>query len=357
MKIQRPTQISQLIKFISEVNPQNTPARLAFFNFLKGFYSPDAELTVDVLNTFFEYSLDYPHWASNKTQLDHETRYLLENFNKYFELNFDLTGVRFPLATQIIEIESLKEHLAVARRYCESVLPKDTQHRLLLDQNKKVLLIALHADRSLEIQSFDKKFTLKDGVLEPLRKGLALHYDHHLELKENLLQRIEIAPFLTAQFQINKGLATGQVLRGYVFQRYLEFKNQKLDELTKVYFPIKRIEQFFIKRTSDSYYQHLIQQIERTLSLLQEGDPDAIAGCALILNKSEIALEQIYLGDKLLTLLVRDLRLLSASAKSSSIIKSKQDLFNSNLNNSNLQESRAELCPTQPQTKEYDLTN
>lgn len=356
MKAHRPTLISQVLKFISEVNPQNTPARLAFYNFLKGFCSADAELTPDILNTFFEYCLDYPHWASNRTLLDHEIRYLLENFNKYFELNFDLSGIRFPLNIQIVEIEGLKEHLAVARRYSEAFLPKETQHRLLMDQNKKVLLIALHADQSLEIHSFDKKFIIKDGQLEPLRKGLALYYDSDLELKQDTLQQLEIAPFLTAQFQVHNGLASGQVLRGYVFQKFMEFKKQKIEEQTKIYFPIKRIEQFFIKRTSDSYYQQLIHQIERTLSLLQDNDSDAILGSSLILNKAEAALEQIYNGDKLLSLLVRDLRLLSANAKSVSI-------------NKVMNESGAEICQTpHPKahqtiqqktqlTSEYDLTN
>jgi hypothetical protein len=307
--------VGQLLKFVSDLNPQNTPARLAFFNFLKGYALPDENLSKELIEQFFNYSLDYPHWAANKVQLGHEVHFLLDNFNGFYQQKFDLTPIRFPQSMQLIEIENTPDLLDAVSCHLRTLCGEKDKFRLLNDQNKRIVVILLREDKSIEIRTYDKKFTIRDGILEPLRKDLALYYNSRLELSEEHLHKIEVAPYITAQFTVNGERVSGQLLRGYVYQKLLELKNEPLKEQPRLFFPIKRLEQFFVDRRTDPYYNDISNQLERTCALIQQGDNEALKWSSMILGKAETALDNIFIGDKLLTLLVRDLRHAMSASK------------------------------------------
>lgn len=300
--------VGQLLKFVSDLNPQNTPTRLSFFNFLKGFAQPEDLLTPELIEMFFKYCMDYPHWASNKQQLGHEVQFLLENFNSFYQQKFDLTQIRFPQNMQLIEMEHFSDLLDAVSAHTKTLCGEKDKFRVLPDQNKRTVVILLREDKSLEVRTYDRKFTIREGRLEPLRKDLVLYYTADLELSPHHLQKIEVAPYITAQFRIANGKMTGTLLRGYVFQKLQELKNEPLHEQTRILFPIKRLEQFFVDRRTDPYYQDLTSQLERTCALVQQGDSEALKWSSVILNKAETAVDNVFLGDKFMTLLVRDLR-------------------------------------------------
>lgn len=345
--------VGQLIKFVSDLNPQNTPTRLSFYNFLRGFPHPDDTLTPELIETFFNYCMDYPHWASNKSQIGQEVRYLLDHFNSFYQQKFDLTPIRFPQTMQILEIEQFSDLIDAVSSYLKTLCSEGDKFRVLPDQNKRVIAILLREDKSLEVRVFDKKFTIRNGVLEPLRKDLVLYYTPELELSPAHTQKIEVAPYITAQFKIFEGKVTGALLRGYAYQKHLEMKNSPLTEEPRLLLPIKRLEQFFIDRRSDSYYQDIVSELERTCSLVQQGDSEAMKWATVALGKAETAVENIFIGDKLLALLIRDLRhaMSGFSAK---------NLSSSSLSNDMLKLqplSEAEECLKIAPLKEFDLTN
>lgn len=300
--------VSQLLKFVSDMNPQNTPTRLSFFNFLRGFAHPDEELNKDLMEQFFNYCMDYPHWAANKSQLGQEIRFLLDNFNGFYLQKFDLSPIRFPETVQIIEIEKQHDLHDALGCFVAQLCGENDKYRLLNDQNKRMIAIILRENKSIEVRVYDKKFTIRNGQLEPLRKDLALFYNANLELSDQHIQRIEVAPYITAQFTVSGSNVTGNLIRGYVFQKLQELKGEPLKEQTRLLFAIKRLEQFFIDRQTDPYYNEMITQLERTCALLQQGDEEAVGWATLLLNQAETALENIFIGDKLLHLLVRDLK-------------------------------------------------
>lgn len=300
--------VGQLLKFVSDLNPQNTPTRLSFFNYLRGFPSIEADLTPDVIQGFFNYCMDYPHWFGNRQQLSNEVQFLLENFNSFYQTKFDTSLLKFPLKMQIIEIEDTTDLLEAVHAYLKNKTVEGEKFRVLPDQGKRAIAILLRKDKSLEVRTYDKKFTIREGRLEPLRDDMALYYTPELELSSKHIHKIEVAPYITAQFRVQSEKVTGVLLRGYVFQKLAEFKNDPLSEQTRLLFPIKRLEQFFVDRRTDPYYQDLITQLERTCSLVQQQDQDAFKMASIVLNKAEMALDNVFLGDKLMTLLVRDLR-------------------------------------------------
>lgn len=346
--------VGQLLKFVSDLNPQNTPTRLSFYNFLRGFPHPEDVLTPELIEMFFNYCMDYPHWASNKQQLGHEVQFLLENFNSFYQQKFDLSPIRFPQNMQLIEIEHFSDLVDAVGSYLKTLCGENDKFRILPDQNKRAIAILLREDKSLEVRSYDRKFTIRNGQLEPLRNDLVLYYSSELELSNHHTHKIEVAPYITAQFRVVGDKVTGSLLRGYVFQKLQEMKNEPLQEQTRVLFPIKRLEQFFVDRRTDPYYQDLVSQLERTCSLIQQGDSEALKWSSIVLNKAETAVDNVFLGDKLMTLLVRDLR--HAIGEFSRKNLSSSALSGDILTTQHLPEADEECLKITP-LKEFDLTN
>jgi hypothetical protein len=313
---------------------------------LRGFPKPEEELTPELIELFFIYCIDYPHWAANKNQLGTEVQYLLENFNSFYQQDFDLSKIRFPQTMQLFEIERPQDLEGALTIYLKRNHGEKSKFRLINDQNKRMIAIVLLEDKSLMVRVFDKKFTLRDGHFEPLRQDLALYYTPELELSQNYKQKIEVAPYIISEFTVKNGKVDGALLRGYVYQKLLEFKGELLKDQTRLLYPIKRLEQFFVDRRTDPYYQDLIGQLERTLSLIQQGDREALNWSTMVLNQAETALENVFTGDKLLTLLVRDLRHTSETTRK----------MKPSLGMGNSLETDEECQKITPIT-DYDLTN
>jgi hypothetical protein len=299
--------ISQILKYIADLNPQNTPARLAFYNFLRHFEFSSDDLTPYVINTFFSHALEYPHWQTNKAFLSKEVQFLLENFVRVHKADFDFSAVRFPQNLQLIELESFADLLEVTNHYARSMTADDDKFRIIPDQSRRVILVTLKADQSVDVAVFDKKFVIRNGQLEPLRTDLKLSYDANLELKENSIHLIEVAPYLLAQFRMIKGQPQGSLLRGYVFQKYQELNGMALEEQSKVFAPLKRLEQIFIDKQSDPYYLNLVKQLSDSPARVRQGELLDEKNARRLLERAELAYREIFIGDKTLAGLINEL--------------------------------------------------
>ena len=243
-----------LIKYLSENNPQLTPARLTFYNYLSHLADPNALVTDELVENFFASTLDYAHWQQNKPQLGREIHQVLEQYSKISDDFIDLSGIHWPHETQIVELESLKDLTDAAQCYLNSLYKKGEKYRLLLDQDKKLLAVILNPDRSVCVRHFDKKMIIRHGQLEPLRKDLCLHYTSGLELDPDKVQKLEIAPFVTAQFMATPTGLKGSLVRGYICQKFFDLRGEGLSAHPKLFYAVKRMEQHFINRQTDPYY-------------------------------------------------------------------------------------------------------
>lgn len=300
--------ISQVLKFIGDLNPQNTPARLAFYNFLRHFQLPTDELSPDILNRFFCHALEYPHWQTNKAQLGKEIQAIIENYSRFYHSDFDFEAVRFPNQCQIVELENYQDLLDAVRIYGRSITSESDKLRVIPEAGRRAVLVVLHEDGSLTARVFDKKFTVRGGMLEPLRTDMALHYDSNLELKEGNINCIEIAPYLMGQFAIQDGRPHGNLIRGYVFQKFLEVKDLPLEDQSRLFISIKRLEQLFFDRETDPYYQEIVRELGRTPGQLLAGGVEVEKKAEAILERAELAFSEIFIGDKTLALLIKEVR-------------------------------------------------
>ncbi len=299
---------AQLLKFIQDLNPQGNPQRLAFYNFLKHYTLINEKLDHNTLNNFISWCLDFPHWAQNREAISRELRSIFSLYSKQFNQYIDTRLVEFPENVQIFEIDNPDDLCATIEKYSADETPDLKKCKVYSDQGRRFVSVELLTDESLIVRSFNRKFILRQGRLTPLRTFINLHYKPELELKENCVQTLETAPYVMAQFTIQDGVCQGSILRGYMFQRFYEISQDKVFTQPRIFYPLKRMEQFFIDRQTDSYYIETTQLVEKANELLSNKDPKGSRWAQIALQRGEMALESVYLGDKLLGLLLKDLR-------------------------------------------------
>lgn len=304
--------IGQLLKYLAALNPQTSPVRLALYNYLNHFHQSEQILNFEVLNIFFNHCLEYPHWQQNKTSLGKEVHQLIENFAMNLPAdeakNIGSEKIRWPYDLQVIELESFHDFSECIHNYLSIHYTQGEKFRIIADQAKKLVAVVLFPEGQVRIRCFDKKFTIRSGVLEPLRTDLSIAYNSKLELSSAVTHRIELGPYTCAQFDLIEGNIVGSAVRGYLFQKYQDFRGGTLSDHLKLFYSIKRLEQYFVDRRTDPFYQELIESLEKTTTFLKMNDSEAIRYCPHLLAQSEAAYEQVFMGDKLLGLLIRDLQ-------------------------------------------------
>jgi hypothetical protein len=314
-------QIGQLLKYVSMLNPQTSPVRLALYNFLNHFYRAEQKLNAGVFNTFFSHALEYPHWQQNRSNFGKEIQQLTENLMMNLEPAeaqlMKVAEIQWPHDMQIIEIENFIDFSESIHNFLSIEHSNGEKFRLISDQQKKLVAVVLFPDGNVRVRSFDKKMTIRNGVLGPLRKDLALNYTPNLELSEVVPHKLELGPYTCAQFEVIAGEVVGSAVRGYLFQKFQDFRGGSLRDHLKLFYSIKRYEQFYVNRGTDGFYLELTQSIERASNLLKLGSMEVSDEIPQILTQAETALEQVFVGDKLLSLLVRDLQNLWQNKKKS----------------------------------------
>jgi hypothetical protein len=303
--------ITELLKYITELHPQNTAARLALYNFLRNFQFHEDEFNEQSLNRFFCHALEYPHWQGNKAQLGKEVQTILEGYfrkNKIQNPDWSFANVILPQNCQIIELQNFQDVIEVSSAYAKAITCDTDKFKIIPDNGRKVVLVVLHQDSAVTVYSFDKKFTIRHGTLEPLRIDLKIQYDAKLELKENVIHTLEIAPYLIGQFIIQNKAVHGLLLRGYVFQKYYELNSQPLEDQPKIFVALKRLEQFFIEKASDPYYLQLVNMLEKLPREIITTERGNELNAIRKIEKADIAFSEIFIGDKTLGQLIQEAR-------------------------------------------------
>lgn len=297
-------QIGQLLKYIANLNPQLSPARLAFYNYLNHFCRSEHVMTADVFNNFFSAALEYPHWQQAKAQLGEEILKLIEGVG--VADSFSLDEIHWPQELQIVELANFKDFSETVHNFLNVEYMRGEKFRLVSDQQKKLMAVVLFPEGQVRIRTFDRKMKIRNGSLQPLRQDLSIAYNSQLELSSAIPHKLELAPYTCAQFELIDGEIVGSAVRGYLFQKFEDYRGGDLRTYPKLFYSIKKVEQYYIDRRTDTFYNEIVEAIEKNSNLLKLGSPLAFTETPLVLQQAEAALEQVFVGDKLLGLLVRD---------------------------------------------------
>ncbi len=304
--------ISQTSYQYSQTSPEATSdlgSVAAFLSWLAYSCDPEDLLTPELLSQFFQECLEYPHWQQQRKPLSEEVRHFLEAICLQQDELFNFSEVLWPTRIQIIEIEQLPDWTDAVSSYLTAQYRTQEKFRLIHDEStQKLIALVLKNNGELSVRQFNRKFFIRDGALIPLREDLELHYSSHLELRNDVPQKIETAPFTTARFLVQNQQLFGTIARGYFFQKMNSFSGIELTSTPKLFYTIRRLEQHFIKRESDPFYQATVDSTEHCVRMLKIGDDEYIQKAPDVLSHAQNALEYVFIGDKLLSLLVRDLQ-------------------------------------------------
>lgn len=283
---------------------------MALYNYMTNMQRSDQVLSAEVINTFFTHALEYPHWAQDRKNFGQEIAQILEQLLNQVEQNtsLNISEIIWPQQMQLIEIENFADFSEIVHAYLTTTYKQGEKFRLISDQQKKLLSVLLMPDSRIQVQVFDRRMTIRQGQLQPLKLDVTLTYRPGLELMDAVPQKLDLGSYTYAQFELNDGQVIGSSVRGYLFQKYQDFRGGELRDNLKLFYAIKRLEQYFVDRRTDTFYLELMETIERTSNLLKIGDAATFENTPAILAHAEAAFEQVFVGDKLLGLLIRDLQ-------------------------------------------------
>lgn len=308
--------MAHLLKFLMELNPHTSPVRLALYNYIKTFCLADETITPQFFEIFFSSLFEFPHWYSNKSHLGHEMALLLKNFNGFYQNKMNLMEIRSPDTIQIFEVDSNKDCEDMLKKFLINQHGLNAQVRFQYEQ-KKWLAFVLAENKKLYVYQLDRRFIIRNGFLEPLRKNLMLEYGANLELSSEKKFFFEISPQHLIQFQLKGDKISGSITRGYMFQKIQDFSDLKIHEVPRLFWPLKRTEQFFITRDTDPFYQDLTKKLYDISQGLWEKNSESWQNyMTILLSQSDSALENVYIGDKSLEDLILRVRQILTTEKS-----------------------------------------
>jgi len=310
--------VSQVLKTISissevslEPNPRNKSAASAFWHWLAYSADLDTLMLPDLVHSFFQEALEYPHWQQHKKQLGDEVLNLLRAICLSQNEVFDFSEVLHPQNHQVIEIESLTQWVDATNRYLTFRYPSPDKFRLLHDDlTKKLIAVVKESNGQIILQEFTRHFCLKHGALVPLRDDLILHYNSSLDLQPEVSQKISVGPFMTARFQVTgpSHKLIGQIARGFGFLPYQTLHGMNWTQAPKLFYALRRLEQHILRRETDPFYQETVENLEHTIRMLKLADEEFIKRAPEVLTVAQNAFEHVFVGDKLLGLLLRELQ-------------------------------------------------
>lgn len=297
-----------LAQHIRALSPEKGAARLSFLNFLSFVAEPNQPVDDQLLQRFLSRALQFAHWREQKRQLCEEVASVVSHFQQKQGVRIAVERPPRTLDLQPIEIESIHNLELVLAKYLKKSLPIDARFRVLRDTDERLIAVVLQANKSLRVTTYSKCLTLINGELQPLHEDFTLHYRAGVVLENMKTQSLDCGQNAVATFKINGSLLTGTLVRGYMFQKVESYSEQAIEKLPQIYYPLKRVEQFFIDRKTDPVYQDLTSSLERAVDLLNARHPEAEKYARWALERARFAFEHIYAGDslgKLMTLLER----------------------------------------------------
>lgn len=306
---------SDFLKFSHPELERARPALAAFSNYLRHFQGPEAWLDADLYRAFFRQALGYVHWREHRQSWTAELIASLQELEESSALACAWSEALDVSQMQIVELQRAQDLREILQRTFAKALREGAQLRLLELANNQFLALILSRTGDLLVHQLDSWTVVEGGGLEPLRLSLNLVYTPDLELAHDYLQQLEVAPSLVARFRLGENGYRGFLFRGATMTPIEQLDGGGLTTHPQLFFGLKRLEQHFIRRESDTYYQDLTRelslQIEQLASFLgrnPQANGQIFSASRQILRRAELAIENIYREDQLLSLLTRDLK-------------------------------------------------
>jgi hypothetical protein len=299
--------VTALAQHILTLEPDKDAARLCLYHYLKNLCEANESVNSELLNRFFCRALSFTYWQQNKTHLFQEVNAILQHFQETNHIALSVSEAFRMDDIQVVPVESMRNLELVIGRYLERMASPYDQFRTIPEGNDQLVALILQGDRSLRVTMFPKVLAIREGELLPVTQDFTLFYTPDLQLHPMMIHQLEVGPHTAARFHVGPDGIHGTVTRGYTFQRYATMNGGGLHRYPVLFYPLKRLEQFFVNRKSDPMYIELTNLLEKALELTNAGQPEAFKFAEAALDRGKLALEHIFPDDKLVRLLINNL--------------------------------------------------
>ncbi len=302
------TLAAALAQHIATLNPDKDAARLSFHNYLNYLCSANDVVNSDLINRFYRKALSFSHWQTNKAALFAETEALLTHYQESVREALPLEYLIRASDLQVIAAENIRDLETVTRIFLEKNLEPHERLRILRDGDNRVIAITLGLERTLKVSTYPKALMLTDGALRPLDVDQALFYTPDLQMKTSARQQTEVGPFTSACFTMGAQGLRGSIVRGYTFQRCGVIDGGGLNRYPLLFYPVKRLEQFFVDRKTDPMYIDLITALQTASeNLSPQSAPEDWRLARAAFERGRLALDHIFPDDNYARLLINNL--------------------------------------------------
>jgi hypothetical protein len=321
--------VKDLSQAIAALDPNQDTARLCLFNYLENLCEPEEPLSPELFNRFFYRALTFAQWRENQNRLFEEVNWLLLHFFESHAPSWDWERVIHADQLQAFEVKSPRNLEALVRGFLESQLKPEDRFRVFTQTEPVLSAVAviLRSDGSLKIFTIPALGALIEGEAFPLCTDFSLHYESDLSLSTHHIQQLDVGPsggggigssaITVARFRQHEGgHCTGALIRGYTFQKYAVIDGGALHRYPLVFYPLKRLEQYFINRKTDPMYLELTGMLEKASQLIHADHPEALSYASAALDRGRLLLENIFPEDQMGRLLINNLERILASPSS-----------------------------------------
>jgi hypothetical protein len=316
--------VSALAQHIFSLEPDKDAARLSLYQYLKNLCDATELVNSELINRFYLRALGFTYWQEHKTSLFNETEAVLHHFQDVSGEALPLTGLLRAGDFQIIAVENLRNLEIVVQKHLEKSLTPYDRVRVLREGDQRVVAITMHGDRSIKITTYPRALLVIEGELAPLHSEQSLFYANDLQLSPMMIQQIEVGPHASARFHTGVEGLRGSFVRGYTFQKFGSIDGGGLNRYPLLFYPLKRLEQFFVDRKTDPMYVELTSTLEKALELISASvTPDTYRFAQAALERGRLALEHIFPDDKFARLLINNLE------KSLALVQASQPSYRS----------------------------
>lgn len=304
--------VTGLAQHILTLEPAKNAARLCFYHFLKNLCEANEPVTRNLLNKFYARALLFAHWQENKNELFSEVQACLKRYLTAFPGDDEHTIAELTQAwrsqdLQVVPLETQNNLLAIVYRSLEREIGPQEQFRVLPDGDDRAVAVVLTADKTIRVTVYPPYAKIFDGEISPLCSDFTLNYGSDLLLSGGSLQQLDVGNHTAVRFRFTPEGCKGVFIRGYTFQKYAAMEGGSLHRHPILFYPLKRIEQYFINRKTDPMYVELTGILEKAAELLNQGHPEGVKFGTQALERGKLALEQIFPDDKLVRLLINNL--------------------------------------------------
>ncbi len=245
-------------------------------------------------------------WQKNTFVLSQELQFTLQHYNETFMLDWKLSDFVFPDSWQIVSIKNSVEGIYILEKWAGKHFEQGQKIRVFCTKDQNYIVLVQNVSGELNVIRTSPQMLVHKAEFRPLSTDIRLQYTENLDLKPDVAQYLRVEKNTYSRFQIHGKNLKGMLIRGYVFKNHLEIKGT-LNEYPDIYYPLKRMEQFYIDRQSDPDYKELVSILEKAIEILRMGHPEARSFGETALDRGQSALENIFINDNVLQVLVDQL--------------------------------------------------